>query len=483
MEGVDGQQRQLAARTATTGQETQGLDAKKVPMEQAQELAKLAKEQGEIAQKSQAMLDTVQQRSEQMQQSDPTKAQGMKAAAAKARAEQLNQKQKDAAKKIAENKTGEAQKLQEQASKTLAGMLEELDKNQQKKDESLRRLLADVMETIKKLIKQQEGELAKLASAMSVRPGAPAGLDAGMILLHQNTLAAQSNVKTQARGAEKLLQLLSSAGEAQAGAITALRAAPPDQPEADANERVSLTRLKESLIEAEKLEEEAKEREEDRKRQELKKIYSEMLELQTTVTADSAPLVGKKLDRQQRAAARSLGTRQEELRQRMAEVRSKTNELSETQLFDFAHTRYDQSAAAAVTPLNGGEAPPLVGRNQIAAMRILSGLVEALNEADKKKDDFKEDEQEGGGGGGQQGGKPPMIPPIAELKLLRAMQAEAAERTRSLEDAKDDGAAEELGTISQLQSELAKHAQALLDKLKEPGDEGDDKPVPVKERQ
>jgi hypothetical protein len=102
-------------------------------------------------------------------------------------------------------------------------------------------------------------------------------------------------------------------------------------------------------------------------------------------------------------------------------------------------------------------------------------LVAALDEAKKQRDEFKEDEAGGGGGeGGGDSQKQPMIPPIAELKLLRAMQAEAAERTRVVSEGRDD-----LDAVADLQAELAKFGQQLLDKLKE---ENDQDAQPAKER-
>jgi hypothetical protein len=462
------QQQQLASRTSTATAPMQGRKAEELSASQKAELGKLATEQMDLSQKSQAMINSVQERAGQMQQSDQSQSQAMKAAADKARSEQLARKQEEASKQLAQNKSGEAQRLQQESSKTLQSMLEELDKTQQRKDESLRRVLADVQQSIEKLVAQQQANLDALAAAMAGTRGGD-GLDAGMITLHQNTLGVQTSVKAEIKsGGERLMSLLAAAGEAQSAAITALRATPPDQPEADSNERTDLARLKDALEEARKLDDQAEERQDDRKRAELRKQYAELLELQLALSTETQPLSGRDLDRRQRAAARTLGGRQDELRRRMAEIRTASSELSEASLFDFAHRRYDGAAERASKPLSEGTAPASVARDQLAAQRVLEGLVAALDEAQKKKDDFKDDEDGGGGGGGGGGGqggeKKPLIPPIAELKLLRAMQAEAAERTRDLQDA---ARGSELPGVADLQSQLANFAAELLKKIKQ----------------
>ena len=474
------QQQQLEARTATGAQAMQGKAAEELTNEQKADLERLAAEQMDLSQKAQAMVSSVQDRAGQMQKADAAQAQAMQAAANKARSEQLARKQEDASKQIAQNKTGEAQRLQQEAAKTLESMLEELDKSQQRKDEALRRVLANVQQSIQKLIDQQQEQITLLAAAMAGKP-APA-LDGGMIALHQNTLGVQTSVKEQVpRGADHMLTLLSAAGEAQSGAITALRAVPADQPEADTNERTSLTRLKEALAEAERLDDAAEEREEDRTRAELKKQYMELLEGQVAVNGEALPMAGKTLDRRQRAAARTLGAREEELRQRMSDIRSQSTEIAEAALFDFAHRRFDAAAGTAARALAEGSTPANLSTELSSAAKILQGLVAALDEAQKKKDEFKEDEEDGGGGGGEggeQGQKQPAIPPIAELKLLRAMQAEAADRTRGL--GQGDAAQADLAAVSSLQQELAKFAAELLEKIKK---DNEDQQAPTKERQ
>ncbi len=455
------EQKQLRAQTAAAGRANQGKQSKDLTEKEREELSRLARQQAELGQRSQAMVDSVRQRSEQMAQADPAQSQAMQNAAQKGQRQELAKQQQRASEQIAQNNTGEAEQTQQEAQDTLEAMLEELDKSRQHRDEALRRVLADVMQSIRQLIDRQQAELKRLAEA-DAGTISSAGLDESMIALQKNTLAVAATVKSQVRGAEVLAGLLGAAGQAQSAAVVTLRSQPPDFPEADANERVSLKRLQEALEEASRMDDEAQEREEDRKRAELKKAYKELLELQVAIVGDVSPMIGRELDRRQRSLARALGERQEVVRGRMADLREKTSEFEEVRLFDYAHSRFETVASRAARTLEEGRAPAGTGRDLATAVRILQGLVQALDEAQSKKDEFKDDEPQEGDGGGGQSGKPPLIPPMAELKLLRAMQAEAFDRTRDIEGDADPG---ELEAIGRLQRDLAEHGAQLLDKL------------------
>jgi hypothetical protein len=419
----------------------------------------LASKQNELAQKAAAAVEALRQRGEQMQASDPGQAKSMQQAAQRAQQQQLENQQREAAKKIQENKTGEAEEDQQKAAATIEQMLEDLDDVQQKRDEALRRQLAEVMDSLKQLIERQEGELAALGAAVLGGSDAIKGLDKGMISLHRDTLAVQDRVAEQMREADLLRELLGAAGEAQSMAISSLRQAPADAAEADGHERTSLARLNEALAEAQRLAKEAEGREQGRQKAMLLKKYREALEAQVAVLAETSPLVGTTLSRKDRGAARALGARQLDLRESLVAVRGEVKELAEAKVFDAALTRLDVAMKGAGDTLAQGEAPASVGRQQQTSVDVLRALVDALKDAQDNKD-FKEANEGGGGGGGGGGGPQPLIPPIVQLKLLRGMQAEAASRTRAASEGKDD-----LAEVTSLQQELETLGRGIIEEL------------------
>lgn len=467
------QQQQLRSQTAGLAQETQGQSIDQLTENQREDLARLAREQRQLAERSSALMQNIEQRAQQLEEADPTLAQAFRDAANQARQGELTSAQQEAAQQIQQNQSGNAQNAQQQAERALSRMLESLEEGQRRRDEALRRILADVIQSIERLVVQQQAELTRVTQAMADNEPAQ-GLDAGMAALNRNTLAVRRTIADQVRQGERLVALLASAAQAQASAIPALRSTPPDLLEAERSERISLQRLQDALVEANRMEEQAAQRDEDRRRRELRREYQEMLEVQGAVAAESAPLLDQQLTRRQVADARTLGSRQELLRQRMADMRSSTQEFEEARLFDYAHQRFDRAAGNAARPMLAGEAPATIRREHATAIAILRGLVDALDEAQRQRDEFQ-DAQNGGGqgeGGEDQNQPPPLIPPLAELRLLRAIQAEAAERTR----AAAEGHPEEIDAVTALQRDLSEFAQELLERITRENQDRNDRP-------
>ncbi len=457
-------QRQVQAQTKATGQSLRGQDASALHPQERLELEQLAQRQQELAQRGSQAIDQLQQRAQQMEKADQGQSQAMKQAAKEARETQLEATQRDAAEQIRKNQTSQAEQQQEQAISSIRKMLQQLDDVQQQRDQALRRQIAELADQLRKLVQRQDQEIALLGKGMA---GAGLdGLDRGMIAINTDTLAAEERVRKELRGAGKIVGLLGSAADAQSSAISALRLKPADGPQADESERTSLSRLREALVELEKLEDDAQEAERQQKRGELLRAYQEALEKQVAIAGEARAFVGKEIGRRERVTLRTIGDKQQTLHAEVAKVRSENQDIGDSELFDFAHRRLDRVQSAAAKALLEGEATTQVKQDQDSAVAVLRSLVEALKDAQKKKDDFRENEGGGGGGGqgGQGGQKPKLLPPYSELKLLRMMQQEAAERTRSASDA-----GEVVEPVGDLQRELADLAQKLLEKVKSAG--------------
>lgn len=457
------EQRQVQAQTATAGEAARGQSIESMDQAQRDELERIARRQQEIAQRASAALDALDQRAEQLKTADPGQAESMRQASKKAREAELESNQRQAADQIRKNQTSQAEIMQSQATAALEQMLDQLDRTQQQRDETLRRYLAEVLDLLRGLVRDQEAQLASLTKAIT--GGDLKGLDAGMIALNRDTEAVSDRVRSQLRQGRSVIALLESAADAQSAAITTLRSPTPDSAEADEQERQSLSRLREALAEAEKLQQNANDREVARRKAELLKAYREALEAQVTVKAETDPLVGKELGRRERAAARGLGAQQDAILKKLTELKTQTAEIGETPTFEFAHRRLDRVLTAAAGALLEGSAPASVTRDQASAISILRSLVESLKDPEKNND-FREGAQgnQAGGGGGS-GGEQKLIPPAGELKLLRMMQEEAADRTRSASDAGANAPADDLDVVGTLQRELADLAKQLLDQL------------------
>ena len=120
--------------------------------------------------------------------------------------------------------------------------------------------------------------------------------------------------------------------------------------------------------------------------------------------------------------------------------------------------------------LAGRKAGPITQSLQKGIENNLEELIKALKKESRRRKK-KRGGRSGGGGGGGGGGKQPLVPPVAELKMLRALQVQINKRTIMLDAAKQKGelskaelkAQHEI--LAKRQEKLIKLTQALKEKL------------------
>lgn len=452
-------QARISEQTREMARQTGGKRMQDLTSGQKQELEQLARAQQELSQRARAATDALQDRASKSKSTDPAQAEAMEKAAEQSSRDQLEAMMQQASKNAGENQTASANDYQKKAEETLKKMMEELEKGNQKKNDTLRRMLAELVEQIEDLMSRQSEELAKLADASKLGPDET--LDGGQIRLNQDTISVAETARKGGAETGPVADSIDAGANDQATAVKSLRVSPADAPAADRWERSALAHLTNARDLAKKLSEQSEKREEEKQREELRKAYDKSLQQQIAIRADTSGFIGKELSRRDRAAVRSLGEKQEELRTQMTELQAKTKELAEQGVFNFSHKRLDGLMNRAGAALKDGVASKAVDGDQAASASLLRSLVDALSQG-KDEEDFRNAESGGGGGGGGQGGPQPIIPPIAELKLLRALQQDAAGRTR---EASEKAEASTVAEIGRLQRELAEQGQDLIKKL------------------
>jgi len=458
-------QTKISEQTREAARQTGGKRLQDLAPAQRQELDRLSRAQQELSQRARAATDALQDRASKTKSTDPAQAEAMEKAAEQSSREQLEGMMQQAAKNAGENQTASANDYQKKAEETLKKMMEELDKGNQKKNDSLRRMLAELVEQIEDLMARQSEELEKLADP--TRLAADETLDGSQIRLNQDTISVADGARKSGPETGAVADSIDAGAADQASAVKSLRLSPADSPGADRWQRSALARLTEARDLAKKLSEQSEQREEEKRREELRKAYDQSLQQQIAIRADTSGFIGKELSRRDRAAVRSLGDKQQELRATIADLQAKTKELAEEGVFNFSHKRLDTLMNRAGAALKDGVASKGVDGDQAASATLLRSLVDALSQG-KDDEDFRNPEGAGGGGGGQQGGPRPIIPPIAELKLLRALQQDAAGRTREVSEKPDPARdAASVAEIGRLQRELAEQGEGLIKKLAE----------------
>lgn len=460
------EQKRLLQQTMDIASRTTGRDLASLSPDERTELERIADRQQEAAQDAESALDELSERSRDLKDADAAQAQAMALATQRGRQSNIAPKLEEAAQQLAQNQANAASQRQQEAIDTLEEMLEDLDSAERRRDEALRRQLASIIESLESLIAQQDGQIALLSRARA--GGSPDGLESGMLRLNQNTLGVVDQITAAGRAMEGVGNLTLAAATAQGNAIGSLQA-PTDLDSADEAERLSAARLRDAKAEAERIDKEAAERDAGRKRKELRAAYREALEQQIDLLRRSEPWMGRELDRRERAGVRQAGEQQDGLRLAMEDLRAKTEELADAQVFTFAHDRMDQDMLAAAGALREARVDRAVIRRQETSARLLQSLLNAL--ADPKDErDFRDQAggEEGGGGGGQGSGNDKLIPDLAKLRLLREMQQYVLETTRSAGDMPEGVTPEDLGSMGQLQREIAEQARKLLESMAQP---------------
>lgn len=458
------EQQRLHEQTRAIGDRTFGRSVSDLTEQELSELDRIAQRQAEAADRVSETLDDLNERGRDLETIDPAKSMGMQQAAQRGRQSQLEQQMRDAAQQVGQNQTGAASTAQQEIVEQLERMIQDLDEAQRNRDEALKRILASVIESIRSLITQQQRQLDELDLARGEQTFG--GLDAAMIRVNTNTLGVLDQVATSGDELAPVTALIEQAVAAQGQSIRLLRADPVDDLGVEDAEQASLQRLRDALAEAQKLEKEAQERDQARKRAELRQQYREALEQQVAVRSDTEPMVRvEQLSRRQRQAVRGLGERQDAIRSMLGDLLDATEGMASATMFVYAHDRLAMVTQRASGTMRTGRVDPAVLRDQATAIRVLRSLVEALREPEQD-DDFREDDGGGGGGGsGGQGGDEPLIPPIAELMLLREMQAEALQWTRDADaDAIDPSEADDL---AMLQRELSELGLKLIEQMQQ----------------
>lgn len=459
------EQREAREALRQTANETAGAETSALSPEQREALQQVADRQAEMAERAQKLVEEMPARAEQLAQQDPSAAAGMRRAAQEARAAGVSSNMQQAGQQAAQNQTSEAMASQDRAQRALEQMLEEMEQGERTRREELRRRLASLIESLDGLILQQEAEIARLTDAERVV--ILTGLDAGMINLNRNTLVVQDDARSAGRELAGVVTLLSRASDAQVRAIGALRETSIDAGAARAAEEESLARLKEARAEAENVDKNEENREQQEKRRELRAAYSQLLEQQVRIRERTGALAAlEEPNRRDRAAIRALAEEQLSVRADLAALLEKTQELNDARIFAFAHARADAAAASAAERLRLGEAPSAI-EPEDRVVAILQGLVRALRSDPRQdKDDKFSEGNQGGEGSGSTAAGAALIPPLAELVLLREMQAQVAAETRALDQLDTE---RDVEPLSEAQRQLAEIGKALIDTLNQGG--------------
>ncbi len=468
LEGLTNRIRQLARETQQAAQRSNGEAREQLSPDARAEIDSLSERQAKAAEETEKALAELKERAKSLEEADSKQSKALEAAAEAAEEGRVREEMEQAARDSAQNKLEQSKAAQDRALEALARAVQALEEDRKVRAKELARVLEDLVASIKRLIEETEARRGELAT-IPYGAGDPDRISrdpvaAGFGLLSQNTRGVAADARSRSREATRPARALDSAATSMAAVAASLRAARVVQQDASAAADAALEHLDEALKLAEEAADRAEQRAEREKREELLERYREFLERETTLRDAAGKIVsepGKSLGRRELVESRRLATAQEELREAIRELLESDSEVKGSDALVDMHDIVDDAISESRGRLTDGKpAEALAPAND--AIEALAAIVAALDEGGPGSDEDMFAEQQAGGAEQGGGGQTPagVVPPAAEVKLLRSMQQSIARRTRALD--------ESLGSIepvqkAQMLGELAARQARILE--------------------
>lgn len=449
----------------TIGRSRDELSAQETAMlDHAAQTAKSA------AQAAREALEELKSRAASVQQDDPSRSAHLMEAANRGDRESLSARLDQAEQATRENHMDQAEQASAAAMKTVQMMIEDLADDEKSRTESLRRKLASLADAIEQLVSEARSTedlgLALLTENSEVIAEASPNVSRLAAQLSLNASGVADDGRAAGPSAQRVVRLLDRGAQAEGRAAGAFVTAIPDV----ANGHESLVRgsalFREALAVVREQEQKNEEQARMQRARELAQTYQALWERQEGVLVATTAIVTVESSRRTLVEARRLAVEQDRIKSDIAAVRDGSDDVRKSLTFSEATTLSVDAATRAAADLRGGAPTDGTIELEREVLETLKGLANALSEASKKEDHpFSDPEQQAGGAGGGGGGEEekPLIPPLAELKVLRALQQRIYDRTKAVKEAKLP--ADAINRLSIRQDSVAKIADALREEV------------------
>jgi hypothetical protein len=458
-----------AARRAA-GARTAGRTREELNAADAAELDRATQAAEEAARAAREAMESLAERAERVKTADPARAEALREAVRRGEEGSLEARTEQAAQSTRENRMDEAGRASAQAAETVQRMMGELADDERTRTQTLRRRLASMLEALEGLLTRAESaQRAADALAPDAQSADAEALEAGT--LNQQALAVADEGRAGGPSMQRIVRTVERGAESAGRGATSLRRAPPAVADgAGALARATaLFREARDLARTEERRNEARDRE--RRVRALAEAYRALADRQegvvVTVSALAQADESTARDRRRIMEARRAGVEQESVRADARAIAEGNEDVRASEVLMNSTEALSDAASRAAADLRDGVARAQTVAECADVLQVLRGLAAALAEQAAARNPFEDaqaqgGEQAGGGGGGGEGeDEEPVVPPVAELKVLRAVQQSLAERTRAV------GAgtlpAEMLEVVAQRQADIA----ALAEKVRE----------------
>jgi hypothetical protein len=460
-EGVTGKTAELAVKTLGKTQEEltpEEREAQQGSQRRQEELA------GDVRETVKRIDETAAKVAEQ----DPAVAKALKEASQEAANREPVKKMNNAAKEISQNLSGSAGSNQKSAEEDLQAMIEKLQNRELADMQDRLKQLEALQGELKDMSKREQGHLDENKGQQAGQPGAAKPQEQSP--KQEKTAQEAKKLAEKIDKAEVPKAAESTMGASQSMSQAQSQLSQSQSKPAESSQEQSLSQLSEAQKAMQEAIDQAKEDVKEKELEKIKEALARIKEGEEKVNEATADIEGKRTDgkvaRSDRERVILTEGKQTELRRESGEIVTRLKEDGE-KVYPFVMGRCVDLMTVSEEKLRATKTDAATQTAQKKAIKILDDLVNAL------ADDMSHRKKKGGGGGGgggKGGKKPPLVPTIAELKMLRNMESDIREETAAAQEAAAKGqkpaeaARSEAARLGQEQETVKK----LTEELKNP---------------
>ena len=335
---------------------------------------------------------------------------------------------------------------------------------------------AEHQEEALRILKEEDYELAQLRQRiqeLAEKPLEEQAAEQGE-LAEQTDRTAENMDGGEDSQATPGQQSVSEAGESMAEASEQLggEGSPSDQAgQANAEQQEAIEKLAEALEDLAEAIAREQEMLEAEQLAQIDRMLQKILEGQKAITASTEDAYGARraddtYDRQEQLKLSELSRGEATLAEDTRRVQAILEDEDSTAVFPVVLGQVADQQATLEQRLADEQAGPVTQAIQRDVEQTLEEMIAAIRE---ELSDRRRQQAGGGGGGGGGGGEGPLVPPVAELKLLWRMQRRIAEQTAELNtttgELTDEQAAARHEQLADRQEQLEQMTRELHEKI------------------
>ena len=449
-------------RTDDLGRDLVGRDPSDLTEEQRESIDQLSSEQRSLADESDDLSRSLREKSDLMAESQSRRSEALLDAASRAQRSELSEKMEESSRRIDENQMERASELQNRILETLQGMVADLEEDPATKADELARVLADLVRSIEVLVESNEQRLIEFAR---INDGPDTESESRVAIffdnterLLRNTLDVGLGARTDASGGQRISRRILEAAADQESVMVRVRERPVKEVLIRDRMNDSLESLLEALEIARSERDSAQKKADDRRREEIRSDYLDLSELQALIYLESSDLLKGIEDiptRRQTMRMRRLSVDQESIRRQLEDLLEKHPDLKNSLIVSGIHNMIDEWSISVSERLSEGVINQRVLDQESMIMDSMVNLASTFDQDSNQSKTFERNESQGGQGEGGSGGDSSdsepeaLIPPLAELEMLRSLQEQVRTMTIKAQNERntDPGSLEDIAVM------------------------------------